>query len=260
VAARLTRLVMLLGMQLGPVIAVAVLLLAWELASRLGWTDPRLLPPLPEVLSVLAGLLQQEGFRGDLAITLGEIAVSFAIAGPLGLAAGFLLGENRAAYRMFAPALNLLLSTPKSIFLPLFIFAFGIGFLQKVIFAVTLAFFIVVLNGIAAVRSVPAGLVTMARSAGAGRLQIYGRIYLPAMEPLILEGLRMGLIFTITGVLLAEMYGSPRGIGRVIFAAGEMTKMRELFACVVLVVVVTVILNESLRLFEEFRRAGRRAP
>jgi NitT/TauT family transport system permease protein len=79
------------------------------------------------------------------------------------------------------------------------------------------------------------------------------------MEPLILEGLRMGLIFTITGVLLAEMYGSPRGVGRVIFAAGETLKMRELFACVLLIVAVTVILNESLRVLEEFRRLRRRA-
>jgi ABC-type nitrate/sulfonate/bicarbonate transport system permease component len=245
--------------RLGPTVAIFLLLLVWEAASRFGWTDPRLLPPLSDVLTTLTGLLQQERFREDLAITLSEIAVSFAIAGPLGLTAGFLLGENRAAYRALAPVLNLLLSTPKSIFLPLFIFAFGIGFLQKVIYAVTLAFFIVVFNGIAAVRSVPAGLITMARSVGARRLQIYRQIYLPAMEPLILEGLRMGMIFTVTGVLLAEMYGSPRGVGREIFAAGEMLKMRELFACVLLIVVVTVVLNESLRILEEVRRLQRRA-
>jgi NitT/TauT family transport system permease protein len=245
--------------RLGPIIAIFIILLVWEAASRLGWTDPRLLPPFSDVLTVLAGLLQQERFRGDLAITLTEITVSFAIAGPLGLSVGFLLGENRTAYRVLGPVVHLLLSIPKSIFLPVFIFAFGIGFLQKVIFAITLAFFIVVLNGIAAVRSVPAGLITMARSLGASRLQIYRHIYLPAMEPLILEGLRIGLVFTITGVLLAEMYGSPRGVGRVIFASGEMLRMRELFACVLLIVAVTVILNESLRILEEFRRLRRRA-
>ena len=119
------------------------------------------------------------------------------------------------------------------------------------IFAVTLAFFIVVLSGIAAARSVPAGLVTAARSFGATRRQIYLRIYLPAMEPLIIEGLRMGLIFTVTGVLLAEMYGAPRGIGRVIFAWGEMLRMRELLAGVLLVVAATIVCNELMRAFEE---------
>jgi ABC-type nitrate/sulfonate/bicarbonate transport system permease component len=244
--------------RLAPLVFVALLAALWEVASRLGFADPRLLPPLSEVLRTLAGLLQDERFRGDLGITLSEIAVAFAVVGPLGLGVGFFLGENLPAYRMFAPALHLLLSIPKSIFLPVFIFAFGIGFLQKVIFAVTLAFFIVVLSGIAAARSVPDGLVMAARSFGATRAQIYLRIYLPAMEPLIIEGLRMGLIFTVTGVLLAEMYGSPRGIGRVIFAWGEMFRMRELFAGVLLVVAVTIICNELLRAVEEFRKARRR--
>jgi ABC-type nitrate/sulfonate/bicarbonate transport system permease component len=244
--------------RLAPLVLVALLAVLWEAASRSGLADPRLLPPLSEVLRTLANLLQDERFRGDLAITLSEIAVAFAVVGPLGLTVGFFLGENLPAYRMFAPALHLLLSIPKSIFLPVFIFAFGIGFLQKVIFAVTLAFFIVVLSGIAAARSVPDGLVMAARSFGATRAQIYLRIYLPAMEPLIIEGLRMGLIFTVTGVLLAEMYGSPRGIGRVIFAWGEMFRMRELFAGVLLVVAITVICNELLRAVEEARKARRR--
>jgi ABC-type nitrate/sulfonate/bicarbonate transport system permease component len=244
--------------RLAPLVFVALLAALWETASRSGLVDPRLLPPLSEVLRVLSGLLQDERFRGDLAITLSEVAVAFAVVGPLGLAVGFFLGENLGAYRMFAPALHLLLSIPKSIFLPVFIFAFGIGFLQKVIFAVTLAFFIVVLSGIAAVRSVPVGLVTAARSFGATRAQIYLHIYLPAMEPLIIEGLRMGLIFTVTGVLLAEMYGSPRGIGRVIFAWGEMFRMPELFAGVLLVVAVTIVCNELMRAVEDARKARRR--
>jgi ABC-type nitrate/sulfonate/bicarbonate transport system permease component len=54
------------------------------------------------------------------------------------------------------------------------------------------------------------------------------------------------------------MYGAPRGIGRVIFAWGEMLRMRELFAGVLLVVVATIIGNEILRSIEEFRRARRR--
>lgn len=244
--------------RLSPLILVALLACVWEAASRLGWADPRLLPPFGDVVSVLIRLLQDSRFLGDLALTLQEIAVAFVIVGPLGLAVGFFLGESQTAYRLLSPLLNLLLSVPKSIFLPIFIFAFGIGFLQKVIFAVTLAFFIVILSGIAAARSVPAGLVMAARSFGATRGQIYLRIYLPAMEPLIIEGLRMGMIFTITGVLLAEMYGAPRGIGRVIFAWGELAKMPELFASVFLVVVLTIIFNEVLRLIEDIRRAQRR--
>lgn len=245
--------------RLSPLLLGAVIAGVWETSSRAGLVSNELLPPFSHVMGVLWRLLQDARFLADLGFTLAEIAVAFAIVGPLGLGVGFWLGESQAAYRTLGPALNLLLSIPKSIFLPIFIFAFGIGFAQKVIFAVTLAFFIVVLSGIAAARSVPEGLVTAARSLGATRRQIYLQIYLPAMEPLILEGLRMGLIFTITGVLVAEMYGSPRGIGRVIFAWGESFMMAELLAAVVLVVVLTVLANEVMRAIEDARRARRRS-
>lgn len=244
--------------RLGPLLMLTLLACVWEAASRLGWADPRLLPPFLDVMKVLGRLLQDERFLGDLALTMQEIGVAFLLVGPLGLGAGFLIGESEAINRAVGPLLNLLLSIPKSIFLPIFTFAFGIGFLQKVIFAVTLAFFIVVLSGIAAARSVPPGMVQAVRAFGATRLQIYLRVYLPAMEPLIVEGLRMAMIFTITGVLLAEMYGAPHGIGRVIFAWGELAKMPELFASVVLVVGLTVIFNELMRLVEDLRRMRRR--
>ncbi|MGA7487022.1 MAG: hypothetical protein WBW74_08820 [Xanthobacteraceae bacterium] len=92
--------------RLAPLVLLALLAALWETASRSGFADPRLLPPLSEVLRVLAGLLQDERFRGDLAVTLSEIAVAFAIVGPLGLAVGFFLGESLGAYRMFAPTLH----------------------------------------------------------------------------------------------------------------------------------------------------------
>ena len=245
--------------RLSPLFLLALLACIWEAANRFGWADPRLLPPLPDVIAVLGRLLQDQRFLGDLALTAQEIGVAFLIVGPLGLGVGFVIGESETVNRALGPLLNLLLSIPKSIFLPIFTFAFGIGFLQKVIFAVTLAFFIVVLSGIAAARSVPAGMVQAVRALGATRLQIYFRVYLPAMEPLIVEGLRMAMIFTITGVLLAEMYGAPHGIGRVIFAWGELAKMPELFASVILVVGLTMIFNELMRLVEDIRRARRRS-
>ncbi|MDB5534540.1 MAG: ssuC 10 [Hyphomicrobiales bacterium] len=243
--------------RLAPALFLALIALVWEAASRSGFADPDVLPPFSHVMVVLWGLVGSAGFLSDLGLTALEVAVAFLIVVPLGLVAGLYLGEKPEAYRLFAPLLNLLLSVPKSIFLPIFIFAFGIGFGQKVIYAITLTFFIVVLTGIAAARSVPAGLVNMARAFGASKRQIYLEVYLPAMEPLIIEGARIGFIYTVTGVLIAEMYGSPRGIGRLMFAWGESFRMSELLASVVLVVVLTVSVNEVLRWLEDRRQAHR---
>jgi ABC-type nitrate/sulfonate/bicarbonate transport system permease component len=246
------------GIRAIQLLIIAIPLALWEAASRNGWVDASLLPPPSTIVTVLAGLLKDGRFQDELGFTLSEIVVAFLLVAPLGLGVGFLLGEDKSLYQAFAPALHLLLAVPKSIFLPIFILAFGIGFLEKVVYAMSLAFFVVVLSGISAVQSVPQGLVRTARSFGATRRQIYLQIYLPAMEPLIIGGLRMGLIFTVTGILLAEMYASPRGIGRLIFAWGESFQMPELFAAITLVVAITIVLNQLMTFWENHRRSPHR--
>jgi len=128
----------------GRVLTIAAVALAWELAGRLEWVDPDLLPPLSKVLAVLWRLLHDDAFLADIRATALECLVAFAIVAPLGLAFGFLIGESRRLERMLGPALQILLTIPKSIFLPVFVLMLGIGFAQKVVFAVAIAFFIVV--------------------------------------------------------------------------------------------------------------------
>jgi len=80
------------------------------------------------------------------------------------------------------------------------------------------------------------------------------------MLPLILTGLRLGMIFCIIGVLLAEMYASRRGIGQLIFDWGEGQQIPELLAGIVLISVLTIAVNELMRLAElrlaQFRAAA----
>jgi NitT/TauT family transport system permease protein len=58
------------------------------------------------------------------------------------------------------------------------------------------------------------------------------------------------MILCIIGVLLAEMYASRRGIGRLIFTWGEGYQVPELLAGIVLVSVLTITVNEAMRLAE----------
>jgi NitT/TauT family transport system permease protein len=236
--------------------AAIVLVLAslWEASGRLHWVDPDLLPPLSRIFEMLGRLLQDHRFRADIAVTVSECLTAFVIVVPLGLATGFVLGESPRLYRLFSPALQLLMTIPKSIFLPVFILLFGIDFSQKVIFAVVLAYFIVVPTGIAAVQSIQPGLITMASAFGATRSQIYLRLYLRSAMPLILSGVRLGLIFSMHGIIFAEMYASSEGIGRSILNWGESFDMVRLFAAVILVLIVTVVLNESLQAIESLSR------
>lgn len=235
---------------IGQFVFAAFVIALWEVVTKLGFVDPTLLPPFSTVFAILIHLLGSPSFIRDLGVTASEVAVAVILAAPLAVAFGFLLGHKPKFGAKFTPVLFLALAIPQSIFLPIFVLAFGNGFFEKVLFGFTHAFFVIALNALAAVQSVPARLVSAARSFGASSSQIFRHIYVPAMLPLLVDGLRLGIIFAIIGVILAEMYASRAGIGKAIFGWGEAYQVPELMAGVLLVSILTIALNETMRFLE----------
>jgi len=231
-------------------VLLAVVLGAWEILPRAGVLDARLLPPLGNVLAMLVDLLDRSNVQAAIGVSAGEFAVAFAIAIPLGAALGVLIAENDYVGEIFKPMLFYVFSVPKSIFLPMFILAFGIGFQQKVAYAAFSTVFIVIMTATAAVESVRADHLLVARSYGATRAQVIRRVYLPSMLPVLLEALRLSMIFNFTGVLIAEMYASRTGIGQLIASWGENFQMTQLFAGVVLLATAAILINETIRWLE----------
>jgi NitT/TauT family transport system permease protein len=235
---------------LARLVLLVLALSAWEWLPRNGIINPLLLPPLGDVLAMLGELLGRPQVHDAIRITAGEVVVAFLIAVPLGTAIGILIGENEYAGAVFKPILFYVFSVPKSIFLPMFILVFGIGFQQKVAYAAFTTTFVVLMSATAAVESVRAEHILVARCYGATRAQILRRVYLPSMLPMLLETLRIAMIFNFTGVMIAEMYASKTGIGHLIASWGENFQMRQLFAGVVLIAGAAILFNEAVRFLE----------
>ena len=229
---------------------LALVLGAWEILPRSGVVNPLLLPPLSEVLAMLANLLGRPNVHEAVAVTASEVLVAFIIAVPLGAAAGILIAESEYFGEIFKPMLFYVFSIPKSIFLPMFILVFGIGFQQKVAYAAFTTAFVVLMSATAAVESVRSDHIMVARSYGASRTQILWRVYVPSMLPILLETLRISMIFNFTGVMIAEMYASRTGIGHLISNWGENFQMPQLFAGVIMLSAVAILFNEAVRVLE----------
>jgi NitT/TauT family transport system permease protein len=229
---------------------LALVLAAWELLPRHGIVNALLLPPLSDVLAMLGELLQRGQVREALGVSGMEVLLAFVIAVPLGAALGVLIAENDYLGEVFKPMLFIVFAIPKSIFLPLFILAFGTGIQQKIAYAAFTTTFVVLMSAAAAVESVKQDYLLVARSYGATRMQILSRVYVPSMLPILLETLRISMIFNFTGVLIAEMYASRTGIGHLIASWGENFQMKQLFAGVILLAAAAILFNEALRWME----------
>ncbi|HEU5192758.1 MAG TPA: ABC transporter permease subunit [Methylomirabilota bacterium] len=234
------------------VVAAVVLALVglWEAMVRLGRLDAGVAPAPSTVLAALTRLLSRPEVLQSLGVTAWEVLAAFLLAVPLGLLLGFLLAEVPLLGALFRPLVNFLFGVPKSIFLPVFILVFGVSTLQKIAFGVFTTIFVLIVGGIAAVQSVPRELILVSRVYGASRGQIIREIYVPAMAPILLESIRLGMVFNITAILLCEIYGARDGIGYRIAAWGENVQMPQLYAALVIVALAAVAVNEVLRAVE----------
>jgi NitT/TauT family transport system permease protein len=222
----------------------------WETMVRLGRLDAGMAPAPSTILAALKALLGRPEVLESLAVTAWEVVAAFLLAVPVGLLLGFLLAEVPVLGALFRPLVNFLFGVPKSIFLPVFILVFGVSIPQKIAFGVFTTIFVLIVGGTAAVQSVSRELILVSRVYGASRGQIIREIYLPAMAPILLESVRLGLVFNITAVLLCEIYGARDGIGYRIAAWGENMQMPQLYAALVIVALAAVAVNEALRTVE----------
>lgn len=229
---------------------IVAILALWEFLSRGGFVNPRLLPSASDTMGTLVDLLKRTSVRSDLVVTATEVLTAFAVAVPFGCLMGYLIAEHRYFAEVMKPLLFFAFSIPKSIFLPMFILVFGVGFAEKVGFGFFSTIFIVIMSTTTAVEQVRLEHLTVARSYGATPAQTAFRVYLPSMLPVLLEALRISMIFNLTGVMLAEMYASRDGIGHEIATWGENFQMKQLLAGVVLVAAVAMAFNELIRWVE----------
>jgi NitT/TauT family transport system permease protein len=110
------------------------------------------------------------------------------------------------------------------------------------------------------VRDTDVKFVQVARSFGAGRLDLFRKVLLPASTPAVLTGVRLAVSRAVLGVIVAELYVSTAGIGHLIQTYGQAFQMSEVVFLVVLVGVFGYLINLALqrveRRFESWRAAA----
>lgn len=235
--------------------ALALLVALWWGLSAGGIVEAFLLPPPGQVADTFLMLIGRAETWSDLGRTFSAVLASAAIAVPAGALIGFASAANPYWKEVLKPMVYFPLSIPKSIFLPLFILAFGIGPGETIAFGTFSILFLMIVTAMAAVEAVTDEHRRVARSYGATFQQTVRYVYLPSMTPVLLEGVRLSFIFGFTGILVAEMYASRGGIGRSLASWGESFQVDMLVAGVVIVAVVSITVNEIVRFAE--RRAER---
>jgi len=226
-------------------------LLLWEIISRFAVNNALFLAAPSQIAVAIYNLAVTGQLWHHVAISAAEFALGYVIASVLGIALGLAMASSVTMKQALQPWVSGLYATPTIALAPLFILWFGIGIWSKVIVVITLVLFPVTINTEAGLRTTSERLIEMLRSFGATRRQIFIKVSLPSAVPFILAGLKLGIGRGLIGVVVAELFGSRAGLGRLISQSADAFNMPELFAGVVVLAIAGIVMTAGFGWLEK---------
>jgi NitT/TauT family transport system permease protein len=195
------------------VAVLVVFLLVWEFVP--GWLGvPKfVLPPLSQVLSEGARIWEAERLLWHAGITAAEVVIGFVLGSFLGAVIGYALGVSPRVEAILSPYLLALQIAPKVAFAPLFVMWLGYTIYPKILVAVLIVFFPVLINVLSAMRAMDGDLINLARSFSATRFQVFRMVEFPTTLPPLFSGLRIASTLAVIGVVVGELVGGNMGLG-----------------------------------------------
>ena len=195
-------------------LAVLVLFLAaWEWGP--GWlgVPEFVLPPFTTVCTEAARIWDAERLLWHAGITSAEVVIGFILGSLMGALIGYALGLSPRVEAVLSPYLLALQIAPKVAFAPLFVMWLGYTMYPKILVAVLIVFFPVLINVLSAMRTMDDDVINLARSFSATRWQVFRMVEYPTTMPALFSGLRIASTLAVIGVVVGELVGGNMGLG-----------------------------------------------
>ena len=192
---------------------LVVFLLVWEYVP--GWLGvPKfVLPPFSQVVTEGVRIWETERLMWHAGITAAEVVIGFVLGSFLGAVMGYALGVSPRVEAILSPYLLALQIAPKVAFAPLFVMWLGYTIYPKILVAVLIVFFPVLINVLSAMRAMDGDLINLARSFSATRFQVFRMVEFPTTLPPLFSGLRIASTLAVIGVVVGELVGGNMGLG-----------------------------------------------
>lgn len=213
---------------------------AWDIAVR-EFAVPSYLVPKPEAVALIFAQNWQYLLFHSW-VTLAEILVGFVLAVVIALPLAVLIVYSRPMERLIFPLLVASQSVPKVAIAPLLIFWAGIGMFPKVLVALLIAFFPIVVDTVIGLRSVETEMLHLTRSMGASAPKTFLKVRLPTALPYIFAGLKVAITLAVVGAVVAEFIQADAGLGYALLLASASMNTAMSFAVIIVLTFIGIAL------------------
>src|SRR5215475_388873 len=226
-------------------LAIAIVIGAWELIHLSGWKSA-ILPGPAAVFSDLWAQMQHVLLWQAIATTLRRAAIGFGLALIIGLVVGALVSRIKPLRAAVGSMITALQTMPSIAWFPFAIILFGTS-TAAILFVIVLGAAPSIANGlIAGVDYTPPLLLRAGRTMGLSRIAMYRHLILPASLPSFVAGLKQGWAFAwrslMAGELLVIILGQP-SIGVLLSTAQDQSDMAGAISIMIVILVLGIAVD-----------------
>lgn len=238
---------------LRPLVAIAVLLIIWQLLCS--GADPRLPSPSTVIQETWNPLIinpffdnggTDKGLGLQIFASLGRVAMGFSLAAIVGITLGIIVGANRLMYDAFDPIFQVLRTIPPLAWLPIALAALRESQPSAIFVIFITAIWPIIINTTVGVQQIPQDYRNVSRVLKLSKVEYFFNILFPASVPYIFTGLRIGIGLSWLAIVAAEMLVGGVGIGFFIWDAYNSSRMSEIILALVYVGLVGLLLDRLI--------------
>lgn len=202
-----------------PVLVPVILLVLWQFASSTLYTSALVLPPPVTVAKTLWSLATSGELWSHVSASLVRLVMGGTLGAASGILAGLAIGRSEVIAALTRPLVGFFSGLDGVVWIPIAFVWFGTGLGMTTFILWNAVFFIVLANTIQGVQQSHVIYQSAIRTMGGNRWDVIRAAVFPSALPAIFTGVRVGMGFAWRALIAAEMLGSPRGLGQMIFSA-----------------------------------------
>jgi ABC-type nitrate/sulfonate/bicarbonate transport system permease component len=222
-----------------PLLALAVLVLAWDLVANAVHASLS----LPGPWLVLTTTWDDRSDLGPaIWTTTQEALLGIALATVCAVVLAVAIDWSQSVRRTVYPLMVISQTIPLIALAPLVVIWFGFGETPKVALVALFTFFAIAVGLVQGLSSADLDTMNLLRTMGASRRQILWRVRLPSALPQFFTGLKIGVTFSYVAAIFAEYVGAYGGLGYYMSVASQAFNTDLVFGAVIVTALLTLVL------------------
>jgi NitT/TauT family transport system permease protein len=231
-----------------PSLPIIGVLGAWQAAVVTGEISPVLLPGPVRVWDT--AIANSDALLAAGWSTLSEILIATAVATVSGFASAMALSVLPTLRRATFPYMLMTQVVPKVALAPLLFAWFGIGLQSRLLLAVLIAYFPMVINTLDALLNTDRAMLAYSSSLLASKWQTLVKVRLPASLPATIGGIKITTSLAIVGIVVGEFIATDSGLGKIIIESTALMQTSQMIAATLAIALIGLVLLGGIELIE----------